>query len=179
MRGLRRDLARKAPDAGERAARMAPEALIGRYPIVAGYRAVGAELDPTPLMRHLAEAGAQLALPVTLAPDAALIFRAYSLGDPLVADALGMPAPPPEAAEVEPDLFLTPVVAFDQTGGRMGQGGGFYDRTLAALRARRAIFALGIAYAGQEVARLPLEAHDQRLDAILTESAYIEAQKEF
>jgi 5-formyltetrahydrofolate cyclo-ligase len=61
----------------------------------------------------------------------------------------------------------------------MGQGGGHYDRTLAALRVRRSIFVLGLAYAGQETARIPLEPHDQRLDAILTEKGYIEASKDF
>jgi 5-formyltetrahydrofolate cyclo-ligase len=176
---MRRSLFRRTPDAGERAARLAPAALFGRFSVVAGYHALGAEIDPAPLLRRLADAGARLALPVTLAHGEPLIFRAYNLGDPLVRDPLGMMAPGAEAEVVEPDLFVTPLVAFDRGGARMGQGGGFYDRTLAALRARRPIFALGVAFAGQEVARLPVEPHDQRLDAILTESAYIEAQKEF
>jgi 5-formyltetrahydrofolate cyclo-ligase len=72
--------------------------------------------------------------------------------------------------------MITPLLGFDRRGGRIGQGGGHYDRTLAALRAHRPIFALGLAYAGQEVARAPNEPHDQRLDAMLTEIAYIEVE---
>ena len=69
------------------------------------------------------------------------------------------------------------MLAWDRTGGRLGQGGGHYDRTLETLSSHGAIFALGLAYAGQEVAEVPLEPHDQKLDAILTETGYIEIKK--
>jgi 5-formyltetrahydrofolate cyclo-ligase len=75
-------------------------------------------------------------------------------------------------------LLLTPVVAFDRAGGRLGQGGGHYDRTLANLRRQRPVFVLGVAFAGQEVEAVPMGRHDQRLDAIVTETAYIEVGKE-
>jgi 5-formyltetrahydrofolate cyclo-ligase len=75
---------------------------------------------------------------------------------------------------VAPDLVIAPLLAFDRKGGRLGQGAGHYDRTLANLRALKPVFVLGLGYAGQEVAEIPLEAHDQRLDAILTETEYIE-----
>jgi 5-formyltetrahydrofolate cyclo-ligase len=80
---------------------------------------------------------------------------------------------------LEPDLVITPLLAFDLFGGRLGQGGGYYDRTLEALRARKPVVALGLAYAGQQIARAPVEPHDQTLDAILTEKAYTGPQKDY
>ena len=65
------------------------------------------------------------------------------------------------------------MLAFQVDGVRLGQGGGYYDRALEALRARKSVFVLGLAYSGQQVENLPHEAHDQRLDAILTEKEYI------
>lgn len=179
MRALRRELARRAPGAADAAAAHLPSALVGRFAIISGYHPLGGELDPRPLMRRLRAGGAQMALPVTVARDTALIFRAFSPGEALTADVIGVPAPGPQAPQVTPSLVITPLVAFDRAGGRMGQGGGFYDRTLEALRAQGPVFALGLAYAGQEVARLPHETHDQKLDAILTENAYIPARKDF
>jgi len=89
-----------------------------------------------------------------------------------------VPAPPPSASPVHPDLVIAPVLAFDRRGGRLGQGGGHYDRTLARLRRQRPVFVLGVAFAGQEVDAVPMGPHDQRLDAIVTETAYIEVVKE-
>ncbi|HEY9216874.1 MAG TPA: 5-formyltetrahydrofolate cyclo-ligase, partial [Phenylobacterium sp.] len=82
------------------------------------------------------------------------------------------------AAQVAPDLVLAPLLAFDRRGHRLGQGAGHYDRTLANLRAAKPVWVVGLAYAGQEVEEIPAEPHDQRLDAILTETGYIEALKE-
>ena len=76
-----------------------------------------------------------------------------------------------------PDLVIAPVPAFDRRGGRVGQGGGHYDRTLEALRAGKKVFVLGLAYSGQEIEAAPMESHDQKLDAILTETGYIEVEK--
>jgi 5-formyltetrahydrofolate cyclo-ligase len=75
---------------------------------------------------------------------------------------------------VTPNLVIAPVLAFDRHGGRLGQGGGHYDRTLADLRGQRPVFVLGVAFAGQEIEAAPMDPHDQRLDAILTETGYIE-----
>jgi len=83
-------------------------------------------------------------------------------------DAAGQPAPPPGAPERRPDLVIAPLLAFDRFGGRLGQGGGHYDQALANLRRTGPVFVLGLAFAGQEVDRLDLEAHDQPLDAVLT-----------
>jgi 5-formyltetrahydrofolate cyclo-ligase len=172
-------MAAAAPDAAEQAAALFP---LDRGPtllVAAGYRSQGAEIDPWPLMRRLAQTGAALALPTALARDAPLIFRAYQPGDPLAPDACGVAAPLETAPEVTPDVVITPLLAFDAGGGRMGQGGGHYDRTLEALRSRGPVFALGLAYAAQEIARIPVEPHDQRLDAILTEKSYRLAQEDF
>ena len=92
----------------------------------------------------------------------------------LVADVFGVASPRPDAPALHPDLVIVPVLGFDRRGGRIGQGGGTYDRTLANLRGRGPVFALGLAYAGQEVDEIPQEAHDQRLDAVLTESDYFQ-----
>ena len=178
LRALRKRLAADAHGAAERAAEILPAHRLGAFSIVAGYRPQGSELDPWPVMRRLAEAGARLALPVAADRDSPLTFRAYASGDLLAPDAFRIASPTAAAALVEPDLVIAPLLAFDRRGWRMGQGAGCYDRTLATLRARKAVFVLGLAYAGQEVARIPCEAHDQPLDAILTEKAYIEAQKD-
>ena len=178
LRGSRKRLAAETPDAAGRAVAFIPADLLKRPAVVAGYRAIGAEFDAWPVMRAFAEAGARLALPVAPDLSSPLIFRAWSAGEPLAPDAVGIPSPTPDAPTIEPDLILAPLLAFDRRGSRMGQGGGHYDRTLEVLRARRPAFVLGLAYAGQEVAQIPTEPHDQHLDAILTEKGYIEASKD-
>jgi 5-formyltetrahydrofolate cyclo-ligase len=178
MRDRRKALAAETLDAAEQVVGRLPSDLIRKGIVVSGYRRRGAEIDPWPLMQAFARAGATLALPVAFDRDSPLEFRAYADGDPLEPDAFNILAPTGAAAIVQPDLVITPLLAFDRAGGRMGLGAGHYDRTLEALRACRPVFVLGIAYAGQEVARIPLEPHDQRLDAILTEKAYIEASKD-
>ena len=179
LRAARRDAAARTPDAAEIAAAAFPAERLAGFQVVAGYRAHGSEIDPWPLMRRFAEAGARLALPFAGAVDAPLVFRAYALGDFLAPDVTGMAAPLESAAPLVPDLVIVPLLGFDVGGGRMGQGGGHYDRTLAALRARGRVFALGLAFAAQAIARVPAEPHDQRLDAILTETGYRLAQEDF
>ena len=167
MRALRRQLAADSPDAACRAAALLPA--FRDCEVYGLYHPDGSELDPTPIR----VAAAARALPVVVARDAALVFRLSEPGQPLVPDALGILAPGMAAAEAWPDIVFTPVLAFDRRGGRLGQGGGYYDRTIAALRARKPVLVIGVAYAGQEVAEIPQEPHDERLDAILTETAYI------
>ena len=177
FRVRRRELAAADPAAAERVAEAVPAELLTRFSAVAGYCAIAAELDPEPLMRRFRLAGSQILLPAAVKRDQPLVFRIT--GDPhgFVADALGVPAPPPSAREGRPSLVLVPVVAFDRRGGRLGQGAGCYDKTLEALRAAWPVFALGLAYAGQEYVDLPVQPHDQRLDAILTEKGYIEVKR--
>jgi 5-formyltetrahydrofolate cyclo-ligase len=174
MRRRRALLSRENPHAAHEAAARFPQALIDRIHIVAGYRPIGAELDPWPLMRRLAAAGAQLTLPTVTAVGAPLVFRLWREGDPLAPDALGLAAPTELRGVAAPDVIIAPLLAFDRTGGRVGQGGGYFDRTLAALRSAGPIFVVGLAFAGQEIETVPREAHDQRLDAILTERGYFE-----
>jgi 5-formyltetrahydrofolate cyclo-ligase len=138
--------------------------------IVAGYAPIRSEIDPTPLMRRLAARGAQLALPVIAARDAALVFRAWSSGDPLQRGPLGILEPSPEAATLIPDILLVPLAAFDRSGHRIGYGAGHYDRSLAQLRERKAITAVGVAFGLQEINAVPMRPHDVALDYVLTET---------
>jgi 5-formyltetrahydrofolate cyclo-ligase len=77
----------------------------------------------------------------------------------------------PETGDwVEPDLLIVPLLAFDRAGFRLGYGGGYFDRTLEQLRARRPTIAIGFAFAAQEVESVPIDGFDQRLDLIVTEA---------
>jgi 5-formyltetrahydrofolate cyclo-ligase len=174
LRGLRRQLA--AEGAGRAAAERLPLDSFSGFAEVAGYIPQGSEIDARPLMRRLAEAGAKLMLPVVIAPGAPLEFRRWQADAPLAPDALGVPSP--YGAPADPALIIVPLLAFDRAGGRLGQGGGYYDRALAALRRVSPVFALGLAYAGQEISEVPSEPHDQRLDAILTETEFIRVARE-
>jgi 5-formyltetrahydrofolate cyclo-ligase len=138
--------------------------------VVAGYAPIRSEIDPTPLMRKLASEGAQLALPVVPARGQSLRFRAWHVGDRLLPGPLGILEPSPAAAEIAPDIVLVPLAAFDRAGHRIGYGAGHYDRTLAQLRKSKAITAIGLAFAGQQVQAVPALQHDVALDYVLTES---------
>ena len=169
MRALRKRLAEVDVEAAERAAAHAEALPPGET--VALYRAMGSELDTDALAVVLHQAGRRLCLPVVIERDMAMIFRAWAPGEPLELDAAGCPAPLPLAEIVDPDLILTPLLAFDRFGGRLGQGGGYYDRTFAE---RPDALRIGFAYAGQGVERLTLEDHDVRLHGVLTEAGYQE-----
>lgn len=172
LRALRCRLAAEASGAAEAAARALSQAALPTFPIVALYHPMGSEMDPFPLLPGLFGRGQSVALPVATTREAPLQFRLWSPDAALVADAFGIPAPGPQAEIVRPDMVIAPVLGFDAAGSRLGQGAGHYDRTLQALRAEKTILVVGLAYAGQEVAALPAETHDQRLDAILTETGY-------
>jgi 5-formyltetrahydrofolate cyclo-ligase len=174
LRALRRDLARTSPGAARAAAELLPLDRLPSFRSFSGYHALGSELDPRPLMRRLAETGARQALPVAVARDAPLAFRTWADGDELAPDAFGIPSPLPGAEVIAPDLVIAPILGFTRRGDRLGQGAGHYDRTLMTLRRAQRVFVLGLAYSGQELAELPSEAHDEPLDAILTETDYIE-----
>ena len=138
------------------------------------YHGLGSEVSPRILADQMREAGWTLALPaVEDAETGRMVFRLWDPNQPLVHDAIGLRGPPPTQPVVSPDLVITPLLAFQADGLRLGQGGGYYDRALEALRARKRVVALGLAYSGQRVENLPREPHDQRLDAILTEKEYI------
>jgi 5-formyltetrahydrofolate cyclo-ligase len=160
--------ARLAREGLRLAAALAPDEAVALFVPMRG------EPDLAPLAEALHGLGRALALPVMQGRDAPLLFRRWAPGQALVAAAFGVREPAPDAALVEPRLIVTPLAAFDRHGGRVGYGGGFYDRTLAALRARSAVTAAGVAFSAQELAQVPISARDEKLDMILTETETIE-----
>lgn len=165
----RQELARAVPEFAAAAASFAGQLALPEGAAVAGYAPVRGEADPRVLMLALAERGHPLALPRIAERGQPLQFHLWKDGDAMAAGAFGIAEPLAAAAVVTPSVLLVPMLAFDGEGYRLGYGGGFYDRTLAALRAARKVLAIGVAYAGQEVPALPHAAHDARLDAVLTE----------
>jgi 5-formyltetrahydrofolate cyclo-ligase len=137
--------------------------------IVSGYSPIRNEIDPVPWMRKLAEAGAKLALPAVMARGKSLAFRAWAPDDRLMMGPLGILEPSPAAAELVPDIMLVPLAAFDAAGHRIGYGAGHYDYTLAHLRKMKAITAIGVAFAVQQIKAVPALPHDVALDYVLTE----------
>ncbi len=134
----------------------------------AGYMPMRSELDPLPAMADLAM-DAPVGVPVIVAKATPLVFHRWTLQTAMIDGPFG--ARVPEAGHpMVPQVVIVPLVAFDRHGGRLGYGGGFYDRTLERLRAQGPVFAVGYAWAAQEVDRLPQDPTDQRLDAMVTES---------
>ena len=144
----------------------------GGYSVVAGYIPMGSEIDPRPLMMGFAEAGATLCLPEVLSQSSPLQFREWQPGAMLMSGLLGTLQPMDSAPVVKPDLLLVPLLGVDAFGVRLGQGGGFYDRTLEQLSPFGAR-AYGVAFDSQIVERLPAEGHDQLLDGVITPSCCI------
>ena len=138
---------------------------------LAGYMAMRTEIDPTPAMEEAAAHG-PVCVPVIEAKGQPLKFALWEPGCALVDGPFGAQVPA-TLAFIEPEILIVPLVAFSRAGGRLGYGGGFYDRTLEGLRAKRPTLAIGFAYASQEDADLPLEPTDQPLDMIVTESGVI------
>jgi 5-formyltetrahydrofolate cyclo-ligase len=137
--------------------------------VVSAFWPIRSELDLRPLIHGLHERDCVVVLPIVVARRTALKFRAWTPRLALEKDGFGVLVPPGYAPELEPDWLLVPLLAFDTDGYRLGYGGGFYDISLTALRARKTVFAIGTAYDGQQVERVPRNADDARLDAILTE----------
>ena len=142
--------------------------------IISGFMPLKSEINPLPLLQKLAEAGARLALPAIAGRDKPLIMRAWEFGAPLDRGQWGIREPKPEAAEVEPDILLLPLLAFDRAGHRIGYGAGYYDMTIHRLRALKPVTAVGIAFAAQEVPKIPTTPRDERLDLVLTEREVID-----
>jgi 5-formyltetrahydrofolate cyclo-ligase len=179
---LRRDaLARRsAIEAGARAAfslRLAEEGLrlarLWRPRIVSVFHPMRDEPDTLPLLTALADEGLATALPVVIGRGSRLAFRLWRPGDPTRAGAMSIREPLATAPVVDPDLLFVPLACFDRRGHRIGYGAGYYDRSLARLRAVKPVHAAGVAYGVCEIAAVPYETHDQSLDAIVTEQETI------
>lgn len=178
--GLRREALRRRAAmgadtraaAGRAAAGRALPLLLGAGGPVALFSAIRGEIDASPLAEALSRAGIATALPVMSGRAAPLVFRRWVAGDPLEPDPLfGIPQPQATALALDPAAILVPLAAFDRRGGRIGYGGGFYDRTLAGLSPRPLV--LGYAFACQEVPRVPMESHDAPLDMVITQDEVI------
>ncbi|WP_442754119.1 5-formyltetrahydrofolate cyclo-ligase [Methylocystis sp. JAN1] len=138
-------------------------------PVVSVYWPIRSELNTRPLIDALARKGYQIALPVMHKIRRPLVFRDFAPGDDLVKGPFGLSEPADDKAARDPDILFSPLAAFDRKGYRLGYGGGIYDATLAELRPKGRVTAVGVAYSCQEADHVPTEPHDQRLDYLLTE----------
>lgn len=140
--------------------------------VVSGFLPIRSEVDVRPLLDLLQDRGARICVPVVLDKET-IVFRELVQGGELVAGVFGTVGPGPEAAELEPEIMLVPLAAFDRRGHRIGYGGGYYDRAIHRLQQKGGNPRLiGIAFDCQEVASVPDEPHDIRLHGILTESGF-------
>lgn len=135
---------------------------------ISGYLPIRTEIDPLPAMAEAAAYG-PVGVPVISGPGLPLKFARWSPDIELVAGTFGASIPA-QLDFFEPELLIVPLVAFDALGGRLGYGGGFFDRTLELLRGRRPTLAVGFAFDEQETDELPLEPTDQPLDMLITQS---------
>ena len=141
--------------------------------IISGFFPYQSEIDTRLLLGKLAGDGWTTCLPIVIANGEPLLFRRWLPGEPTVPGVWGIPRPPETSPELEPDVLIIPLLAFDRKGFRLGYGGGFYDRTLEKLRTLKKIIAIGVAYAAQELDDVPHGGHDQPLNYIMTEREVI------
>jgi 5-formyltetrahydrofolate cyclo-ligase len=156
------DAARSAADAFLEGVQLSPA------DIVAGYWPIREELDCKPLLAKLMDSFQPVCLPVVLGEGRPLDMRLWEQGAPLYPSGFGTLAPSEIAPRVEPDIVVMPLLGFDKDGTRLGYGGGYYDRTLAAMKKRPRL--VGFAFAAQELPAIPREPHDLPLDAVVTEN---------
>lgn len=136
--------------------------------VLSAYWPIKGELDLRPLMARLHDRGVRIALPVVVEKARPLVFRPWSPGAAMVRGDWNIPIPPPEAGEVLPDIALAPLVGWDGAGYRLGYGGGYFDRTLAALAPRP--FTIGVGFHATRLATIYPQPHDIPLDVIVTEA---------
>ena len=141
---------------------------------VSGYLAIGTEIDVVPALLRLEKAGLHATLPVVTEHEQSLTFRHWTAGTQLEPGPLRTRHPVAGSPKMVPDLLIIPMLAFDVEGYRIGWGGGFYDRTLVKLRAKKEVIAIGAAFAAQQVDKIPRDHHDARLDWVVTEMGLIE-----
>ncbi len=168
MRTLRAEAEARDPDAAGKLAAIFPMKLLERYgPVVSAYVPINEEIDPMPLLDRLGRAGAETCLP-RMTPQGTISWRLWGPGEQLERRGFGLLEPPEDAPEAVPTLVLTPLLAFDTFGNRLGYGRGHYDRALTALRSKGRAFACALAYAAQQIDRVPCEPHDEPLDWAVT-----------
>lgn len=134
---------------------------------MSGYMPIRTEINPLPAMAAMS-AWSSIGVPYIQGQGQPLKFANWRPDSDMVDGPFGAQVP----ASLEfmtPEVVVVPLVAFDGKGGRLGYGGGFYDRTLEGLRAERPTLAIGYAYSAQKADNLPLEPTDQPLDAIVTD----------
>ncbi len=146
-----------------------PGAPVTGRAVVSGFYPYESEIDVRSLLGKLGGEGWTPSLPVILGKNLPLEFRTWYPGEPTIPGRWDIPRPVEDAPVVTPDILLVPLLAFDRAGYRLGYGGGFYDRTLADLKPRKTVVAIGVAYAAQEVDFVPRGPHDEPLDFIMTE----------
>jgi 5-formyltetrahydrofolate cyclo-ligase len=185
IESAKRDLRREAAERRRTAVQASPQAgpcvrdrfLAALRPAtgagVSAYWPLEDEFDPRPLFIELHRRGHPIGLPVILGKGQPLLFRRWTPDVALVRGSFRVMTPPPEAPEVVPQVLLVPLLAFDRAGYRLGYGGGFYDRTIAGLRASREVLAVGVALAAQEVSAVPRDDTDEPLDWVVTEQEAI------
>ena len=157
-----------------RLARLGPELAAGHGAhAVSVFWSIKDELPTHRLCAALHAASLVVGLPVTGRLGTPLTFRRWTPETMMVPGKMDIPEPPADAETVVPDLLFVPLAAFDRRGHRIGYGAGFYDRTLAALRAEKEVAAIGLAYAAQEVLFVPADDHDEPLDMVVTEKDVI------
>jgi 5-formyltetrahydrofolate cyclo-ligase len=143
---------------------------------VGAYWPMRSEVDPRPLMEALLARGQEIALSQIRHPH--LSWRLWRPGDVLVKGGFGVREPGPDAPECFPKALLVPLAAFDRQGGRLGYGKGHFDRAIAALSNMHSVLTVGLAFAAQEIERVPAEDHDRRLDVVVTEAEAIRPRTE-
>lgn len=143
---------------------------------VSGYYPVRDELDCLALLKRLEDQGAPIALPVIVREPKDLQFRAWASDAPSVAGNFGIPVPEPREKYIRPDVVLTPLLAFDRLGYRLGYGGGYYDCALSRLASEGPVIAIGLAFDCQEVETVPHDESDYRLDWVLTPSGPLKSR---
>ena len=136
--------------------------------VFSGYWPIKGEPDLRPVLTSLHRAGARVALPLVEVKQAPLVFRRWTPETKMVRGDWNIPVPPPEAEAVVPEIALAPVVGWSEGAFRLGYGGGYFDRTLAALSPRP--FTIGIGLQAARLATIYPQPHDIRLDVILTEA---------
>ena len=189
LTGWRKSRARKKAKAARAAAHAsltdAGRRLVDHFPdeiwpplnaVVAGYRPIQDEIDPTPLMETFHCEQARLELPCVTAIGEPLVFRSWSPGQTLTRGSFDIEEPEASAAELKPELILTPMLGFDEKGRRLGYGAGFYDRTIKGLREAGPLTVVGLAFGAQRLSVVPTDRFDMPVDWVVTETGAFRAR---